>query len=122
MADSVTVKTIASGKDKSIYLITNLSDGTGESGVTKIDISALPGAPSRVKISRLEWCVEGMGVQIYFDRSSADRAFLCVGQGALTIEGIQDGGTGGTGDIKVTTFKNSANASYSIMIEVKSEQ
>lgn len=122
MADSVAIKTIASGKDKSIFLLTNRSDGTGETGVTKIDISALPGAPSRVKISRLEWAIEGMSVEIYFDRSSADRAFICAGQGNLTIEGIQDDGTGGTGDIKVNTIGHSAGDTYSIMIEVKAEQ
>jgi len=122
MADSVAVKTIATGKDKSIFLLTNRSDGSGETGVTKIDISALPGAPSRVKISRLEWAVEGMRVELYFDRSSADRAFICAGQGSLGIEGIQDDGTGGTGDIKLSTIGAAANATYSIMVEVKAEQ
>jgi hypothetical protein len=122
MADSVAIKTIASGKDKSIFLLTNRSDGTGETSVTKIDISALPGAPSRVKISRLEWAVEGMSVELFFDRSSPDRAFICAGQGALSVEGIQDDGTGGTGDIKLSTIGHTAGDTYSIMIEVKSEQ
>lgn len=121
MADSVTVKTIASGKDKSIFLLTNKSDGTGETSITKVDISTLPGAPARVKISRLEWAVEGMKVELFYDRSSADRAFLCSGSGSLSIEGIADDGTGGTGDLKLSTIGAAANATYAIIVELKAE-
>lgn len=121
MADSVATKTIVSGPDKSIFLFTNKSDGTGESSVTKIDISTLPGAPTRIKITRLEWAVEGMAVELFFDRTSPDRAFICAGQGSLTMEGIQDAGTGGTGDLKLTTIGHTAGDTYSIMVEVKAE-
>jgi hypothetical protein len=119
MADSVAVKTIVASKEKSIFLLTNKSDGTGEVGVTKIDISALPGAPARVKVTRMEWAVEGMRAELYFDRTAADRIFLCSGSGQLSLEEIPDQGTGGTGDIKVSTVGAAANAVYSIMVEVK---
>lgn len=122
MADSVTIKTLASGKDKSVFLLTNVSDGSGESNVKKIDISALPGAPTRVKISRMEWAVRDMSVEIFFDRSSPDRAFICNKAGRLSIEGIQDDGTGGTGDIHVTTHDAMNRDTYSIIIEVKAEE
>ena len=39
MADAVTSQTIQDGERKAILKFTNISDGTGESAVTKIDVS-----------------------------------------------------------------------------------
>ena len=41
MADSVNVSTIIDGPRKAVFYLTNVSDSTGESAVTKIDVSAL---------------------------------------------------------------------------------
>ena len=41
MADAVTSTTIVDDDRKAIIQLTNTSDGTGESAVTKIDVSAL---------------------------------------------------------------------------------
>jgi len=121
MADNVATKIIMASKEKSIFLLTNKSDGTGETGVTKIDISTLPGAPKRVKVTRMEWVAEGMRAELYFDRTTPDRIYICGNYGQLTLEEIPDKGTGGTGDILLTTWGQGANAAYSIMIEVKAE-
>ena len=41
MADAVTSQTIQDDNRKAVLKFTNISDGTGESAVTKIDVSAL---------------------------------------------------------------------------------
>jgi len=41
MADAVTSQTIIDGSSKAVLKFTNVSDGTGESAVTKVDVSAL---------------------------------------------------------------------------------
>ena len=41
MADTVTSQTIQDDNRKAVLKFTNISDGTGESAVTKIDVSAL---------------------------------------------------------------------------------
>ena len=44
MADTVDVKLVGNFKRYKMYHLTNQSDGTGESGVTKVDISTLTNA------------------------------------------------------------------------------
>ena len=41
MADTVTSQTIQDGERKAVLKFTNISDGSGESAVTKVDVSAL---------------------------------------------------------------------------------
>ena len=41
MADTVTSLTIQEGQRKAVLKFTNASDGTGESAVKKVDVSAL---------------------------------------------------------------------------------
>ena len=41
MADAVTSQTIQDGDRIAVMKFTNISDGSGESGVAKVDVSAL---------------------------------------------------------------------------------
>ena len=41
MADAVTSQTIQDSERKAVLKYTNVSDGTGESAVVKVDVSAL---------------------------------------------------------------------------------
>ena len=41
MADTVATQTIIDGSKTAVLKFTNISDGTGESAVTKVDVSAL---------------------------------------------------------------------------------
>ncbi len=43
MADAVTSQTLVDGTQRAVFKFTNISDGTGEAGVVKIDVSALNG-------------------------------------------------------------------------------
>ena len=69
MADAVTSQTIIDGPNKAVMKFTNISDGTGESAVVKVDVSALQArlggtACYEVIIERIWWQCIGMKVQI----------------------------------------------------------
>ena len=71
MADTVTSQTIQDGERVAILKFTNESDGTGESSVKKVDVSALTSnsageACTSVSIARIYWATRGMGVDIEF--------------------------------------------------------
>lgn len=121
MADTVKSRTLVLNEHKSVFLLTNSSDGTGESAVTKVDISALPGTPTKVRITRLEFHVHGMSLNIYFDRTSGGDIGLFNGDGCIK-EAIEDSGTGLTGDIKFTTLNiaaANAGTGYTVLLEVE---
>ncbi|HCX14412.1 MAG TPA: hypothetical protein DGZ24_03750, partial [Rhodospirillaceae bacterium] len=68
MADVVTTKTIEDGPRTAVMHFTNVSDGTGESAVAKVDVSALSsdpagkGACTSVNIECIWYTTKGMGV------------------------------------------------------------
>jgi len=51
MADAVTSQTLLDTEKKSIFKFTNISDGTGESDVKKIDVSTLTWAKHTITLS-----------------------------------------------------------------------
>ena len=73
MADAVATQTISDGAQHATFKFTNVSDGTGESAVTKIDVSSLSVNPvtrmscSSVSIEKIHFSNIGMGVKILFD-------------------------------------------------------
>ena len=130
MADAVATQTIQDGGQTAIFRFTNVSDGTGESAVTKIDVSALTTNPvtkmscNAVSIEKIWFSNIGMGVKMYFD---ADTDVLVIQLPAdwtddlcfSEFSGIPDNaGTGATGDIKFTTVGHSSGDIYTIVMKV----
>ena len=75
MADAVTSQTIQDGEKRAILKFTNASDGTGESAVKKVDVSALATNSrgqtcTEVSIARIYWATVGMSVKMEFDATS----------------------------------------------------
>ena len=75
MADAVTTQKIHDGDRQAVFKFTNISDGTGEAAVVKIDVSTLQ-AESRtnrpctsVAISRIYYDLSGMSVDVLWDVS-----------------------------------------------------
>lgn len=122
MADSVTSQTLFSGDKRVVMLFTSVSDGTGEAAVQKVDISALPGAPAKVKINRVEYSVEGMAMLVAFNHAAPDTALVLRGSGCFDFGcygGLQDpGSAGGTGDLEMTTVGAADGATYSILLDI----
>jgi hypothetical protein len=122
MADAVTSQTLFSGSKKVVMAFTNLSDGTGESAVAKVDISGLQGAPTKVKINKVWYNTSGMSVKIAFDHTTDDTVLILQGDGFMdftSFGGMKDPASAGdTGDIVFTTNGHTAGDTYSIVLEV----
>lgn len=122
MADAVTTQTLVSGSRRVVRVFTNVSDGVGESAVNKIDISAMEGAPTIVKINKVTWSCRGMAVRVLFDHTTDDTVLVLHGEGQFDFTaygGLHDpASAGGTGDVLFTTINQVTNDSYTIMIDV----
>jgi hypothetical protein len=124
MADAVTSQTLVDGERNVVMKFTNLSDGTGESAVLKVDVSALSGSPSSVSIQRIIYSVFGMNVTLLWD-ATTDVRIVELGGNTGTLDfcsfgGLQNNaGAGVTGDILLTTTGHTSGDSYSIILEMR---
>ena len=129
MADAVTSQTIIDGERNCVMKSTNVSDGTGESAVAKVDVSALASnsagvACSEVRVMRVSHAVVGMSVQLFLDATSN----VLLMELAESSNGHMDfkdfgglpnnAGSGKTGDILFTTKGHSSGDTYSIVLEM----
>ena len=132
MADAVTSQTIIDGSSKAVLKFTNVSDGTGESAVTKVDVSALSSnsigqSCTGASIQKIWWQCIGMKVQILFDATSDVLAIeLGENQSGYHDYSIFGGlpnnaGSGKTGDIQFTTVGHSSADTYTVILQVKKE-
>lgn len=124
MADAVASQTLVDGPRNVVMKFTNVSDGTGESAVLKVDVSGLSGAPTRVRIDRIHYATSGMGVRILWDATTDVDVFL-IGPdqtGCMDFTGfgglVNNAGTGVTGDIMLTTVGHTSGDVYSIILEM----
>ena len=129
MADTVTTQTIQDGERTAVLRFTNVSDGSGESAVKKVDVSALAKNSAgkectEVHIQRIYWATVGMSVNLEFDASSN---VLAIGLPAnSTGDEYYDNftaipnnaGSGKTGDVKFTTIGASNTDTYTVIVEV----
>ena len=130
MADAVASQTIQDGPRIAVFRFTNVSDGTGESAVTKIDVSALTSDPmsgaacSSVVIQKIYYSTIGMGVKIFFDASTDVLGWQLNADFSDTLDfseftGIPDTkASGTTGDVKFTTVGHSDGDVYNIVMQV----
>ncbi len=124
MADAVTTQTIFGG-NQTIVKFTNISDGTGESAVLKVDASGLTPTTSSVKITRIWYATDGMAVQVLWDATSNVLATVLAKDqtGCLDFRsfgGIRNNaGAGVTGDILFTTSGHTAGDSYTVILELE---
>ncbi len=132
MADTVASQTIDDGPRYAVIKLTNVSDGTGESAVTKVDVSGLASSANGVActgatIQKIWWQCTGMKVSILVDATS-DVLAIQLGEnqsgyhdytsfGGLT----NNAGSGKTGDIKFTTVGHSSGDTYTIILYLKKE-
>ena len=124
MADAVNSEVIFSGATRYAARFTNISDGTGESKVTKIDISTLPGAPTYTAIEELSWDVSGFSnIQLYWDHNTDDIIDIMSGRGARSYKDISylfdPRSAGGTGDILLSTTGTGSGYTYDLTIVIQ---
>jgi len=132
MADAVTSQTIEDGGKNLVMKFTNISDGTGESAVAKIDVSALDTEPStgtacsRVTLQRIWFSNIGMGFSLYWNATS--NMFICQApkdwsdtwdftDSSITLPGIPNNAGGGVnGDLLLTTNDHTSGDTYSVVV------
>ncbi len=133
MADTVTSQVLFNGPRHLVMKFTNVSDGTGESGVTKVDATSttygvniqgqtiVPGV--HLKITKIDYDIKGMGLRIQWHATSDEDIEVLGGFGVKNytdIGGIQNPGTvnlpGATGSIDFTTISAALDATYSVVV------
>ena len=130
MADAVATQTIQDGAKTAIFRFTNVSDGSGESAVTKIDVSGLSSDPmtgaacSGVTIRQIYYSTIGMGVKILFDATTDVLAWQLNADWSDTLDFTDftgfpnNSGRGKSGDINFTTVAHSSGDVYNIVMQV----
>ena len=129
MADTVDTLTVFSGARKKAYRFTNISDGTGESAVVKIDRSTLLGpsgtVPTYILIEEIQWSIQGFAsVRLFWDQSADDEiVMLAPGNGVaswVAVGGLMapqsPGATAAYGDVLLTTNGAQSGATYTITV------
>lgn len=128
MADAVTSQTILDGERLFIAKFTNISDGTGETAVTKIDVATLnPNsfglACNGVKINKIYATTHGMEVRILWDATTDQFAWQLPQNTNYLMDfssfgGIpNNAGAGKTGNLLFTTADASSGDMYTIVLE-----
>lgn len=126
MADTVSSTIIENGPRSFVIKLTNFSDGTGESNITKATAAQL-GATTQaglqhMKLRKIEYAVPTGLVQIQWKATTNIDAAILAGTHTLDFSDTQgiinDAGTGVTGDVTLTTqgFKAVATAASGYMI------
>jgi len=129
MADAVTSQTLIDGERMVIMKFTNISDGTGESAVLKVDVSTLNASASgkacnRVTVNKIYISNHGMEVRMLFDATTDVPFFLSSSNATQTLDmsgfgGItNNAGAGVTGDIVFSTADASAGDTYWTILEM----
>lgn len=136
MADTVDTKVIFNGGRYYVVHLQNQSDGTGESDVTKVDISTLLTSPqinypggrvcTYTAIDRIEHSIAGFNyVLLKWDHTTDDEIATLAGPGVKdwSVEGgnVDPRTAGGTGDILLTTNGGAAGAAYDITIWLRTK-
>ena len=132
MADTVASQTLADGPKTAVLKLTNISDGTGESAVTKVDVSALQTSAdgdtcTGVTIERIWWQCIGMKVQILWD-ATTDLFCIELGEnqsgdhdytkfGGLT----NNSGSGQPGDVNFTTVGHTSGDTYTVILYLRKD-
>jgi len=128
MADVVASQTLLDGERLFIGKFTNISDGTGETAVVKINpstlsVNAYGRACNGVKINKIWATTHGMEVRILWDATTDVFAWMIPQNSNYLMDfssfgGLQNnGGTGVNGNVLFTTADASSGDMYTIVIE-----
>ena len=129
MADAVTSTTIQDGDRIAVIQFTNTSDGTGESAVTKVDVSALATnsangkACTGVKLGKIVYSTFGMSARLLWVADTNTVCWDLNSDYADSEDFTEFGGilntaaaSGKTGDIALTTTGHTSGDTYVIVL------
>ena len=136
MADAVTTQILENGLRNWGFAFTNLSDGTGESAVVKVDgssagplgvtVGGVVTYPTKhLKITEIEYDVKGMALEIIWDATTPQNVMVLGGFGKINfkpyggVAQVDSAGAyivGATGKIKFTTLGAMPNSGYTVIM------
>jgi|TARA_R110000796_G_scaffold199085_2_gene315358 hypothetical protein len=128
MADAVTSQTIQDGDRIAVLKFTNISDGTGEAAVKKVDVSALSAesgtgrACTKVAIEQMWYDCSGMTVDILWDASTDVICWTLSGYGFYDWRQagpLVNNASSPTGDVMFTTTGHDSGDRYTVMVAVR---
>lgn len=123
MPDAVSSQILVDGIKTTVVKLTNLSDGTGEAAVLKVDVSALTPTATLIDIQEIWYSVAGMVVTLLWDATTDVRILDLQGDGHMNLSqfsGLKNNaGAGVTGNILLTTTGHTAGDSYSIILRMR---
>ena len=135
MADAVTSQTLSDGDRIAVMKFTNISDGSGEASVAKVDVSALAASnagltPALVTIEQIWYDVGGMRVALEWNATTNVVAAVVGGSAAAgNVSGHMDfrsfGGikntlsSGYDGDIDLTTSGHTNLDHYTVVLQLR---
>jgi hypothetical protein len=129
MADAVTSQTLLDGERLAIMKFTNISDGTGETNVTKVNVANLTKSNSGkactgVTVNKITSLSHGLEVRMYWDATAPVPFFLSTINtnyqndfsefGGIT----NNAGAGKNGNITFSTADTSAGDTYTVVLEM----
>lgn len=129
MADAVTSQTLLDGERLAIMKFTNISDGTGETAVTKVNVANLAKSNSgqsctAVTVTKITSVCHGMEVRMYWDATTDVPFFLSTvntnyendfsKMGGIT----NNAGAGKNGNIVFSTADQTAGDTYTVVLEM----
>lgn len=129
MADAVTSQTLLDGERLAIMKFTNISDGTGETAVTKVNVASLTPSNSGkactgVTVNKITSVCHGLEVRMYWDATTDVPFFLSTINtnfendfsrfGGIT----NNAGTGKNGNIVFSTSDQSSGDTYTVVLEM----
>lgn len=124
MVDVVTSQVLVSGPRNLVVKLTNVSDGTGENGVVKVDTTAFTPSPGvHLTVIGIDFAVQGMVARLQWQASAAVDMQVLQGYGSfdfrrfsgLTVPLV----AGVTGSILMTTVGQVSGSSYDIVLRMR---
>ena len=135
MADAVTSQTLSDGDRIAVVKFTNISDGSGEASVAKVDVSALANnsagaACALASIEQVWYDIGGMRVALEWNATTNVVAAVLGGSAAAgNVSGHMDfrsfGGiknteaSGVDGDIDLTTHGHTSGDHYTVVLQLR---
>lgn len=124
MGDAVATTELFDDENLYVAKFTNLSDGTGESDVTKINVSDITVPCYLVQIDEIIWTCSGMSVNILWDAGTNVLAWTLPADtwGHINFKKEYGGplvntlAASYTGDVVFTTLGHAANEGYVITL------
>lgn len=135
MADAVTSQTLSDGDRIAVVKFTNISDGSGEASVAKVDVSALANnsagaACALASIEQVWYDIGGMRVALEWNATTNVVAAVLGGSAAAgpgsgymdfrSFGGVKNTlASGYNGDIDLTTHGHTNHDHYTIVLQLR---